>query len=448
MAQDQKYKFVKMNHSPNNHNSLHSLSLENVEILNSIFSSAVEGLIIIDHRGIIQNANPATCKLFEYDEDELLGQNVNVLMPSDVSAQHDDYISTYLNTRIPKIIGNGREVIAKKKFGDMFSIWLSVSEIKLEDRTLFTGFIHDLSQVKSVENKLKMLNDDLELKVTERTYKLEDAVNRLLSTNKKLTDEISSRKAIQQELKNREEELKKSLVKEKELGELKTRFVSMASHEFRTPLATILSSVNLIQKYDQSEQQEKREKHIHKIKSTVGHLVSILNDFLSMNKLEEGIVQVSIDNFNVLDVIYETVEEMKTIMKSGQNIAVINDAIHPIIKNDQRVLKNILINLISNAAKYSGDHGHIKCLITDNDSTITIGIEDNGIGIPQKDQLYLFERFFRAANAMNIEGTGLGLNIVKRYLEMVHGEIQFESVPNERTIFEVTLPKDFPTATK
>lgn len=419
-----------------------SLENQNVSILNSIFNSAVEGMIIINDCGKIQKVNPAACTLFQYKEEELMGENVAILMSPEIGEKHDNYIHNYLKNRIPSIIGIGREVIGVKKDKTSFPFWLSVNEIIIDEKIYFTGFIHDLTQVKVVENKLLQLNDELETKVTERTYRLEDVVNRLLATNSKLSEEIQSRKAVQEKLKNREEELKNALTKEKELGELKSRFVSMTSHEFRTPLATILSSVNLIQKYETTEQQEKRDKHINKIKSTVGHLVSILNDFLSMNKLEEGIIKVCVEEFDLMELIQETVEEMRTIKKPKQMIIIEPENFTILMNNDQRVLKNILINLITNSIKYSKETGHIFCRVKDSGEDQCIEIEDNGIGIPPEDQVYLFERFFRAANAMNIEGTGLGLHIVKKYLEMIRGKIDFESVPHVRTVFKVYIPKD------
>ncbi len=328
----------------------------------------------------------------------------------------------------------------RKKDGSEFPFWLAVSEVKLADRSIFTGFVHDLSEIKHAETRLMTLNEELEKKVIERTYELENAVNQLLSLNKQLEDEISNKIRIQKQLKEREADLELGLAKERELGELKSRFVSMASHEFRTPLSTILSSVSLIARYTEGEQQPNRDKHIDKIKASVVHLTGILNDFLSMNKLEEGKVDTHFETVDVIDIWNNVIDEMYTILKADQKLINTINIERAWIISDKKILKNIIINLISNAIKYSGEKGEIRCTLDYQDNIFTISIKDNGMGIPKEDQKHLFQRFFRASNAINIEGTGLGLNIVKKYVEMLNGNITFESEHLVGTEFKVRLP--------
>jgi len=408
--------------------------------LKAIFDAAVDGIIIIDRRGIIEEANASACGLFGYDISEITGKNVNILMPAEHSKQHDSYLQAYQQSGHAKIIGLGREVEGKKKNGDIFPFWLAVIEINLENRIIYTGFIHDLTGIKNAEKNLKTMNENLEKKVVERTYELENAVNQLLSLNRKLEDEISNRIKAQNKLRERETELEKSLVKERELGELKSRFVSMASHEFRTPLSTILSSVSLIGRYTESDQQANRDKHIHKVKSSVTHLTGILNDFLSMNILEEGKISSVIENFDLEVLSHEVVEELRTILKSNQQIVIEKKLIEEQVWSDKKILKNILINLLSNAIKYSDNNGIIKFIMYADDQSIVISIIDNGIGIPDEDQRHLFDRFFRASNVINIEGTGLGLNIVRKYIEILKGEISFTSKLYEGTTFTIKIP--------
>jgi PAS domain S-box-containing protein len=408
--------------------------------LKAIFDSAVDGIIIIDSRGIIEEVNSASCYLFGYPESELLGQNVSKLMPFSDSQKHDSYIQNFQKTRQPKIIGRGREVVGKKKNGEEFPFWLAVIEIKLEERVIYTGFIHDLSEIKNAEKRLKLLNEDLEKKVIERTYELENVVNQLLSLNKQLEEEINNKIKIQNQLKEREVELEQSLLKERELNELKSRFVSMASHEFRTPLSTILSSVSLIGRYTQTDQQINRDKHINKVKSSVTHLTGILNDFLSMNKLEEGKVTTNLEQFNALELFNEVIEELKTILKNNQQIQCYYNVTSEMVYTDSKIFKNILINLISNAIKYSGEEDTIHCTLSTDPDNITFIVKDEGIGIPEDEQKHLFDRFFRASNATNIEGTGLGLNIVHKYIEMLGGTITFQSKLYSGTIFNATIP--------
>lgn len=408
--------------------------------LQAIFDDAVDGIIIIDSRGIIEEVNKSACVLFGYNEDELVKKSINMLMPQKEAVRHDGYLHNYQQSRIPKIIGIGREVTGKRKSGEEFPFWLAVNEVRLNDRTIYTGFIHDLSEIKNAERRLQMLNEELEKKVIARTYELENVVNQLLALNKQLEEEINIKIKIQQQLKDREAELEKSLLLERELGELKSRFVSMASHEFRTPLSTVLSSVSLIGRYTESDQQANREKHINRVKSTVAHLTAILNDFLSMNKLEEGRIQTFFEDFDPIELFHEVIEEMRTILKPNQQLINLHSTNGMLVRSDRKIIKNTLINLISNAIKYSKENGKINCNISVNEKVLDFSVSDEGIGIPDEDQKHLFDRFFRASNVTNIEGTGLGLNIVKKYLEMLDGEISFVSKLYIGTTFNVSIP--------
>jgi PAS domain S-box-containing protein len=253
-------------------------------------------------------------------------------------------------------------------------------------------------------------------------------INQILVVEKNVTEE-----------KIAEEGMRKALQKEQQLNELKSRFVSMASHEFRTPLSSILSSTSLIARYADPSQEEKREKHIGRIKTSVGHLTNILNDFLSLDKLEEGIVEINCIDFDIKGQLKEVNEELNTILKTGQQI----DYQHTgstSVHLDRNMLKNIMNNLISNAIKYSAE-GKVITLISKIDGgRLTIEVIDQGIGIPKEDQSHMFGRFFRAGNVTNIQGTGLGLNIVKKYVDLLDGEVSFKSVHGEGTTFTVNLP--------
>ncbi len=392
--------------------------------LQGIIETAIDGIITIDAQGIIETVNPAAALQFGYQPSEVIGHNIKILMPQPYKKEHDGYLQRYLKTKQARIIGIGREVTGKKKNGALFPFRLAVSEVILNDRIIFTGIIHDLTEVKNAEQKLIQLNDELEQKVEARTVELENVVNRLLDTNK----------IIEQ----RESELKVALNKEKELNELKSRFVSMASHEFRTPLSTILSSASLIARYTQESHNEKRQKHVDRIKTSVAHLTGILNDFLSLSKIEEGKVEVMPTEININLVCEEVIDEVKGLLKKEQKILHQADKIH--LFTDKRILKNILFNLISNAIKYSPENSTISCSILQTENDTTFKIMDEGIGIPESEQKHLFERFFRASNVENIQGTGLGLSIVKRYVDLLKGMISFESTANIGTTFIVRIP--------
>jgi len=403
-------------------NQLQDLALR----LQGIIDTAIDGIITIDDKGIIESVNKAAAVQFGYDPTELIGHNIKKLMPEPYHSEHQGYLHRYIKTKKPHIIGIGRQVIGQRKDLSQFPFQLAVSEVVLNDRLIFTGIIHDLSQVKSAESELKKLNESLEVKVEERTNELEEAVNTLLKTNKKLE---------QSEL-----ELSKALVKEKELNELKSRFVSMASHEFRTPLSTIMSSASLISKYTDESHNEKRQKHVDRIKSAVNNLTGILNDFLSLSKIEEGKIEVNKSKVVLQDLFDSVIDEVKGLLKEGQSIDQLQSE-NILIMTDERVVKNILFNLISNAIKYSKDQGSIKYRFYLEDKNVAIEIIDQGIGIPQSEQKYLFDRFFRATNVENIQGTGLGLNIVKNYLHLLGGNITFSSQEGTGTTFRITIPE-------
>jgi signal transduction histidine kinase len=204
--------------------------------------------------------------------------------------------------------------------------------------------------------------------------------------------------------------LEQNLIKERDLNEMKSRFVSMASHEFSTPLTTINSSASLILKYHEKETYEKLDKHVSRIKNAVRNLTSILNDFLSLEKLESGNITATFQKQNLSQLIDEILDEMSGNLKKGQKL--INHFKSGFLFNtDAQLFRNIIINLISNAIKYSGENDVIEVDIDDQKYSIVISVKDHGIGIPEKDQERMFSRFFRAVNVINIEGTGLVINI-------------------------------------
>lgn len=235
--------------------------------------------------------------------------------------------------------------------------------------------------------------------------------------------------------------IEKNLAKEKELNELKSRFVAMASHEFRTPLSTIDSSATLIGKYEDTKFQEKRAIHVDRIKRTVSNLTMILNDFLSLEKLESGKIELNYSQRNLHDFLSENIEEVSVIKKSNQTVTLKEFSKDIVLKTDFNVLKNCVLNLLSNALKYSEQDGEIILSVRDEVDSLKISIQDFGIGIPLADQDLLFSRFHRAGNVTNIEGTGLGLNIVQRYLNALGGKITFISKKGAGSTFTLHIPK-------
>lgn len=406
----------------------------------AVFENAVDGMIIISNRGLIRMANPAVINLFQYELSEILNKNIKMLMPEPYHSEHDGYLHNYQSTRTAKIIGIGREVKGRKKDGTVFPFSLGVSEVIVGDDVMYAGVIHDLTDQKKREVEIQELNLELEKKVKTRTEELSEVVNKLLKTNSLYELEIKQRTEIQEALAQSEGELRVALGKEKELGELKSRFVSMASHEFRTPLSTILSSVSLIERYRKDEQIEKREKHIHRIKDSVKNLTGILNDFLSLSKLEEGKVTINKSRFLWKDYIDTLVEEFTPKLKENQKIihSYEDEALE--VTSDTHLLTNIFNNICSNAIKYSMAGSTIYCNQKVVGKRLVIEIKDEGLGIPQAEQKHMFSRFYRATNVSNIQGTGLGLTIVKRYVDLLGGEISFSSTEGKGTTFTINLP--------
>ncbi|MBP6732112.1 MAG: PAS domain S-box protein [Chitinophagales bacterium] len=237
--------------------------------------------------------------------------------------------------------------------------------------------------------------------------------------------------------KKNEEALQNALNRQKELSDMKSKFVSIASHEFRTPLSTILSSTFLVGKYNQPEDAEKREKHLQRIKNSVTSLTDILNDFLSVGKIEEGVVKNKPMLFNISTFFSDFKDEMQSHLKQGQKIILNHKGAGEMVYLDPQHLKNISINLLSNAIKYSAENKPIYIESTLDEDYLKVSVKDKGIGIPVEDQKNLFQTFFRANNVSNIQGTGMGLSIVKRYLDIMGGNITFSSKPSSGSCFTI-----------
>lgn len=391
--------------------------MEREKLLTAIIENAIDGIITIDDKGLIENINPAGLALFGFEKrEELVGKNVSVLMPEPDKQRHDSYISNYENTGHKKIIGIGREVTGQRKDGSTFPFRLGVSEIKFSDRRIYTGFIHDLSRQKEDEVKIKSYTEELEVKIKERTRELIKTIN---------------------ELETAKEHMSELFEKERDLNQLKTRFVSMASHEFRTPLSSIQLSASLINKYVVKQDTESVEKHTSKIKNAINNLTTILNDFLSLEKLEAGKVEVNPQIFDIFTFAEEIAEEMQLMTKQKQIIVYEHKGSTRNVFLDQNLLRNCIINLISNAIKYSGEDTMIQFNSILSEAELIIDIKDNGIGIPATEINNLFEPFFRAHNTGDIPGTGLGLNIVKRYVALMNGTCTCNSEQNIGTTFRL-----------
>lgn len=359
---------------------------------------------ITNQKGVITHVNSNFCKISKYAKDELLGQDHRIIN----SGHHSkEFIRNIWVT-----IANGKiwrgELKNKAKDGTHY--WVDTTIVPFLNNEgkpyQYLAIRSDITQRKLAEEQLYRANEELENKVRERTFELTEALER-----------------------------------EKELSEMKSRFVSMASHEFRTPLSAILSSISLIEHYINPEQAEKRKKHIERVKSSVRNLTSILDDFLSLEKLEQGKVEAHNTQFDLAEFVSDVVEEIEGMSRKKNQHIICQFEGEKEVCQDKKILRNILLNLLSNAVKYSPEEKEIQVRARTTESEIIIVVKDDGIGIPANEQKDLFSKFHRANNAIHIQGTGLGLHIVKRYVELLEGSINFTSKEKDGTSFEIRLPR-------
>ena len=365
----------------------------------ALFDNAGAIIISVNENGIIQTFNHEAERELGYRADEVVGKYYSwIFHDHDLIRQRIEEISMKLQKDIPASIEiffakehfslqNVNEWLYVRKDGTKFPVQLAVTALKDKQNEImgFMGIAFNITKQKKTE-----------------------------------------------------QELQEALKKEKELGELKSRFVSMASHEFRTPLSTVLSSAYLIERYTTTEDQAKREKHVQRIVSSVNMLTDILNDFLSVGKIEEGKIQVRFLQFNIRDLVIAVADEMKISLKKKQNIRYHHQG-KQFVMLEPSFLKHIVMNLVSNASKFSSETSVIEIKTVAHDDYIILSVKDHGIGISRQDQAHLMERFFRGTNAANIQGTGLGLHIVLRYAELMNGTVECKSELEKGTEFIITF---------
>jgi len=493
-----------------------------------LFEAIQEGLILVDENGVIVELNKTGSKMFGYEDSELIGEKIEVLVPASARSGHRTYRKGYNEHPTARSMGSALKLDGVRKDGSEFPVQVSLNPFESASGNKYVvALISDVTERRENESNLLKLRESLEQKVKERTQELRESERLYKSIARNFPSGVISifdksykylfaegqglyelgietsdligldyldridpraRKQVKEELdevfkgesKNFEvkvgertysinavplsgegsevdkilvveknitaqkevsKKLEDTLNKERDLTEMKSRFVSMASHEFRTPLSTINSSASLIKKYHERKNYDKLDKHADRIKNSVRNLTAILNDFLSFEKLEADKVNASFSTCNVPSLFLETFDEMSDITKPEQSI-IYEGPEKLIVQTDGQLLKNTMLNMLSNAVKYSRANGRIIVALEENVDNIVISIKDFGVGIPENDQKNLFTSFFRAGNVTNIEGTGLGLNIVLRYLDLLKGEISFKSKEGEGTIFFITLPKE------
>ena len=359
------------------------------ESLNEIFVFDTQSLLFI-------NANQGAQKNIGYSLEELL-----LLTPMDIKP---DFTEVEFRKVIDPLLEKTEdriqfETIHQRKDGSMYPVEIHLQMSTLGEQEVFLAIILDITERHNY------------------TERLEKTVEK------------------------RTKQLTKALAKEKELNELKTRFLSLVSHEFKTPLSGILTSITLLSKYTQTDQQKKREKHVNTIKTKVKYLDTILNDFLSVERLESGKVNYKVEEFPLIKIVNEVVYNANILLKTGQKIQYPENIDDLIIQFDEKTLELVLSNLVHNAIKYSPEDSTVNLIMENKADKLVIKVIDEGIGIPEEEQKHIFNRYFRAENALLTQGTGIGLNIAKQHLENLGASLAFSSEENKGSTFIVHIPK-------
>ena len=396
------------------------------------FNSLTEGICITGERGDIIMYNESLERIFRYEKEELQNKNISLLIPQKYRKAHHHHIGNYFSNPSGYSKGEKREFYGQCKDGDIIPIEIELNYLKYKGKLYAKAMISDISKRRSKEEKIIEDKFLLEKEVKKQTKELSKSVKKLKQTNLKLKEEIQNRIYA-------EKKANQAYQKEKELSILKTKFLSLASHEFKTPLSGILSSAILIEKHNITVQNQKIKDHSLIIKKLVRQLNTVLDDFLFLEKTENQNISYNYSNFFFSKFLKEIINNIKPILKKDQKILYnsVNNDVEMYL--DKKIIEIIFRNILYNAIKYSSEKSLIKVKLHTN-SYIKITIKDEGIGIPKKDQKHVFERFFRARNAIHFQGTGIGLNIVKHHIEKFGGTIHFKSKENKGTTFTVKLP--------
>lgn len=380
-----------------------------------LFDFAPVGYLILDDRGVINNINLTACNLLGIERLHVKGKPLSAYLSK------GEANTFFLNLR--KAFQTGTlatlEFKIRRKDNTYFNALMhgTIDTDQNMNAPVYRVAIQDITETRKME-VLQEQHEDLErenIKIEKYNQELEKIV---LERTKELSDALES---------------------EKDINEMKSAFISIASHELRTPVTIILSSIILMEKFKDKGEYDKIDRHIQRIKSAIKNFTSILDDFLSLEKLERGVVRVKKETFDIIEFMQVLTEEMEAILKTEQHIHYSHEGNNLVVQN-QKILHNILVNLLTNAIKYSETDVVLNTM--NRNGELTVIVKDKGIGIPEQDQKKLFKRFFRAENVKDFQGTGLGLSIVKRYVELLNGSIEYVSALSQGSTFTIQLPEN------
>lgn len=379
----------------------------------AILETMVDAAITIDENGIIEALNPAAERLFGYTAAELIGQPISRLMPEPHASAHDDYMRRYLESGEPRIIGIGRELEALKKDGTVFPIELAVSQVQLERRRIFTGFVHSIVDRKRAE----AVSEDTRKRLEAMNFQLEDSIAK------------ANQMALRAELANR----------------AKSEFLANMSHEIRTPMNGVIGMLDLLLHTPLADDQRECADIAHNAGTA---LLRIINDILDFSKLEAGRLELELIQFD-LRMVVEKVMDLLGLLAEEKRLefnAIIHHDVPTMVSGDPSRIRQVLINLVGNAIKFT-DQGFVTIILrmqqrAADSCRVHFEVADSGIGIPEDLQGRLFHPFTQgdASTTRRHGGTGLGLSISRQLVEAMKGKIWVESLEGEGSHFHFAVP--------
>src|SRR5690625_42992 len=383
-------------------------------LLEVLCRSLSEAIVFVNEEQEVIFSNDAANSLLNIKDGEWSNQNINLVI------SENDFLKAVPETSEPCFIEI--KIEDQEKNSKSIHLQASFKQLEFQDEVYFMYKL-DPSQPEKQAFEMNRKSEDQK----------EEGTSELRQIITELKDEILRRKEA-------ESKIKAALDKERELNELKTKFLSLVSHEFKTPLSVILSSASLAEKYTTTEQQDKREKHLNNIKLKVRSLNNILNDFLSIERIQSGKSTYHLEDFPLSRVINDVIYDANMLSKKGQKIHYPENIDGIVVHFDEKILELTLTNLINNSIKYSPENSNITLSVEEKGENLFIHVKDEGIGITEKEQKFIFNPYFRAENVLLKQGTGIGLNIVKGHLKNLNGQVSFVSKEGEGSIFSISIP--------
>jgi PAS domain S-box-containing protein len=359
------------------------------ERMRSVVNHVVDGIITIDERGRIESFNPAAEKLFGFSREEVLGANVKMLMPEPYHSEHDAYLSNYARTRIPKIIGIGREVLGRRKDGSTFPMELAVSEFAMGERRYFTGIVRDITERKRLEDRLRTQLGDLA-----------------------------------------------------ETDRQKTEFLAMLGHELRNPLGPMRSALFLMKHAHSEAQTLDHAREV--IERQLQQLVRLVDDLLDISRIVRSKIDLRLERMDLGQAIRRGIETAQPVIDANGHVLEVSLPPEPAyVQGDLIRLAQAVANLLTNAAKYSGRAGRIWIGLERAGGYGVVTVRDEGEGIAPELLPRIFDLFVQGEHglARSRGGLGIGLTLVRRIVEMHRGVVSAHSEgPDRGSTFTISLP--------